>query len=432
MAGYVIAQVIRFGTNLVMTRLLAPEMYGVMTVATTIMIGLTLFFDLGLRQAVVQNSRGSDPRFLNTVWVTRIGIGGLVLVASIIVAAILWGAADLGMLPLGTAYAEPSMPFVVAALGFGGLLSGLESTKTMEASRHLALVRLTQMQILAQLAGLAVMLGLSLHVRSIWILVSGSLATTAVATLLSHFWLPGTRNVFQWERDVFREVMQFGRWVLFSSALGFVATLADKGLLAGIISAPALGIYSIAALLLGAAEQVVVKVVNDIAFPAISEVSRQRPADLKRTIYRIHALICLVSGGLAGLLLVLGPAVISFLYDTRYHDAGWMLQILSVTLLALPTRVHAVSFLALGKSRLQFNLTVFHVVAMWTLIPIGASMFGLEGALWAISVAHFIGVPAVLYLAHTQGTLDIKRELLLFGSTILGVLVGLGALKALG
>jgi hypothetical protein len=48
LAGFGASQVIRFGSNLLMTRLLVPEMFGVMAVANVVMVGLSLFSDIGL------------------------------------------------------------------------------------------------------------------------------------------------------------------------------------------------------------------------------------------------------------------------------------------------------------------------------------------------------------------------------------------------
>jgi O-antigen/teichoic acid export membrane protein len=399
-------------------------MYGVMAVATMILVGLALFSDLGLRQGVIQSRRGDDPVFLNTVWVTKIGVGALIAIGAACLAVVLVAAGALGILPAGTVYAEASLPYVIAALGLGPLIGGLDSTKAMEASRNLALKRLAQIQIVAQSAGLVAMLAMSLHHRSIWVLVSGALVATAVSTLLSHMWLPGARNRLQWDRNAFREVVGFGKWVLLSSALGFLGSTADKGLLAGVISAPVMGVYSIATLILGAVEQVFARFIGDVAFPAVSVVARQRREALKRTVYRLHTPLSLLAGGSAGLLLICAPDLIALLYDGRYHDAGWMLQILSLTLIALPARVHAASFLALGRSRVHFNVTLFHIVAMWGLIPAGIHLDGLTGALCAIALVHLLSVPVVLWWAAKEGAFDLRRELAVVVGLVCGVALG--------
>ena len=77
--------IIRFGSNLVMTRLLMPEAFGVMSIATTVMVGLAMFSDLGLRQFIVQSSRGNDPSYLNTAWAIQILRGALLWVVSVAV-----------------------------------------------------------------------------------------------------------------------------------------------------------------------------------------------------------------------------------------------------------------------------------------------------------------------------------------------------------
>lgn len=70
--GHVISQVLRLGTNLIMTRLLRQSLFGVMTIAHVFMVGLALFSDLGISQNVVQSRRGNDLAFLHTAWTVRI------------------------------------------------------------------------------------------------------------------------------------------------------------------------------------------------------------------------------------------------------------------------------------------------------------------------------------------------------------------------
>jgi len=72
LAGFGASQVIRLGSSLIMTRLLMPEMFGVMAIANIFLVGLALFSDLGLRQNIIQSKRGDDPLFLNTVWTIQI------------------------------------------------------------------------------------------------------------------------------------------------------------------------------------------------------------------------------------------------------------------------------------------------------------------------------------------------------------------------
>jgi O-antigen/teichoic acid export membrane protein len=426
LAGYVLGQAVRFATNLLMTRLLVPEMFGVMAIALTVMIGLALFSDIGLRQSVVQNESGGEQNFLDTAWVVQI-LRGFAIALIAICAGLLFALAGRhALLPADSAYAAPVLPYVLAALGLGAAISGLESTKALEASRRLTLGRVTQLDIAAQLAGVACMLVLATVDRSIWILVAGSLAASAARTALTHAWLPGAGNRWRWDPAAFREIIGFGKWIFVSSVLGFVANAGDKILLGGMIAAGALGVYSIAFLLLSAVEQILVKVMSDVAFPALSEVARDRRSDLRETIYKFHWPLAIAAYLASGCLVVSAPSIVGLLYDARYQDAGWMLQILAAALVAVPSRVHTVCLLALGLSRLHSHLVGVRLAALFVAMPLGFHFFGLPGAIWGAVLSHYSMVPFTFAYGARERLLDLRKEVLALPAVGLGALLGIG------
>ena len=297
-----------------------------------------------------------------------------------VVASSLALANHLGLLPPESAYAAPVTPVRARRARLHLLIAGFESTKAAESSRRLALGRLIRIQITAQVAGVVSMLALAAVSRSIWVLVIGTLVGVATGTLLSHLWLPGTRNRVQWDRKAFREILGFGRWILASSVIGFLANAGDKVLLGWMVSATQLGVYSIAGLLLNAVEQVLSTIIGEVAFPALSEVARERRADLKGTVYKFHRPLAALAYAAAGLLAAAGGAIVSLLYDVRYQDAGWMLQIFAGMLLAVPCQIHGQCFLALGISRWLSNLATVRLLVLAAALPIGFHLFGIAGA----------------------------------------------------
>lgn len=286
-AGFVLGQALRFAGNLVMTRLLVPEMFGVMALATMVMYGLALFSDLGLRQAIVQSRRGREAAFLNTAWALQIARGFAVWGGALVLSMILIFAKDMGI-DGESAYADPSLPYVVAVLSLSAVIGGFESTRLAEASRNLSLARVTQLELASQLAGLACMIGWACVHRSIWALVAGGLCAAAVRACLSHAWLPGAANRWQWERAACAEILGFGKWILAASVLGFLVNSADRLILGALVSTGVLGVYAIAYLLFSSVEQVLVKIVADVSYPALSELARERPERLRAAYYRFH------------------------------------------------------------------------------------------------------------------------------------------------
>src|SRR6267143_5646843 len=90
LAGYALSQLLRLGSSLVMTRLLVPEMFGVMAIASMMTMILWMLSDIGLTQNVVQSRRGDDPEFLDTVWVVQIVRGGVLWLATLLLSIALY------------------------------------------------------------------------------------------------------------------------------------------------------------------------------------------------------------------------------------------------------------------------------------------------------------------------------------------------------
>ena len=88
--------------NLILTRLLFPEAFGLMTYVSVIILGVQLFSDIGVRASVLTNERGDDPEFLNTAWVLQILRG-----------AALWLVILLLAWPMSRFYGEPVLIFAM-------------------------------------------------------------------------------------------------------------------------------------------------------------------------------------------------------------------------------------------------------------------------------------------------------------------------------
>ena len=127
---------------------------------------------------------------------------------------------EVGLVPRESVYANPSLPFVIAALSFSAVILGFDSTKLAVANRDLRIGRPTQIEIISQLAGISSMLILLMFGRSIWVLVAGSICVTVVSVCLGHLWLPGDRNKWAWDKSAAVEIYHFGKWIIPTSMVG--------------------------------------------------------------------------------------------------------------------------------------------------------------------------------------------------------------------
>jgi O-antigen/teichoic acid export membrane protein len=427
LAGFAFSTIIRFGSNLFLTRLLAPEMFGIMAIASTVVVGLAMFSDLGLKQSVVRSKRCNEPMFLNTAWSIQVLRGLLLWISALLLSSIILLANRDAKIPVGSVYAVPSLPYVIAILSFSAAVGGFESTKLIEASRDLSIRSITKVEILSQIFGLASMIAWVLINRSIWALVAGTISSSLARVVLSHATLPGFKNRWQWDRLATKELIHFGKWILIASVLGFLVNSGDRLMLGGLVDPNALGLYSIAALFVGLVDGILSRIIGDVTFPAFSEVVRERPADLKRSYYSFHGVIATVAYSASGVLMASGQSIITLLYDRRYEQSGWMLQVLAATLLTVPFRLGTQTFMALGQPKLQSNIVLLRLVLLFALVPLLFHFYGLPGAIWAIVVSQFSSVPFTMLYNVRNDVFHLYRELLY----LLWIPVGFGAGKLL-
>ena len=424
LAGYVLSLTLRLGSSLVLTRLLAPDIYGVMSVGYMVVTGLAMFSDIGLAAGAIQSRRGDDPVYLNVTWVVQITRGVVIMVAALAVSAMLFLGWTKGVLPDRSVYADPRIPGLLAVVSLYGLVSGFDSTKVFVARRQLALSRLTRIELISQLLSTIFIVGWALVSPSVWALAFGWVFGALVKTLLTHLALPGPANRLQWNAVAFHEVFHFGKWALLSSTFTFFLSNGDRLLLGAMLDAGTMGSYSIALVLLGSLQSAVSNIVGSAVLPALSEVARDRPGDLKKMIYRIRRPLDLICLGSAGALVFLGQPLVHLLYDSRYAPAGWMLGVLAITLTATRLDVFDQCLVASARIRLLSALNACRLVVLYVLVPSGYFTYGVEGAIVAVA-ASAVGTSAiVLALQFRLGLLDARQELLALPVFAAGLFLG--------
>lgn len=425
LGALVTSQFIRLGGNLIMARLLMPEMFGIMVIATTVSVVLHLLSDVGLRQNIIQSPRGDEPAFLNTLWTVQIIRGFILFASTLMIAGFAWFAQVIELWPANSTYAAPELPLVLALTGFSAIIYGFQSTKVDVAVRDFQQKKVVLAEFASQIAGLLMMLAIGYFTRSIWALVGAGLISTLVMTVLGHLWFSGPRNRLHWDRAALQELVVFGRWMLLSSAVGVLAMNGDRIWFGGSMSASELGVYSIAVLIVGALQQGMQRLVGAVALPAFGEAARTHDtARLHRLYNRFKLMFDLASLFLCGLFWTVSPLLINLLYDQRYADAGNMLSILSLSFFTYRFVVSHQAWLALGLTKYQAMDNIIRVVSLWVLLPLLLAIGGVNYAIWGVALHALPTLVLVVYVNRKVGLFDIKRELVVLPMVLVGALCG--------
>jgi O-antigen/teichoic acid export membrane protein len=391
MLGYGLSQVVRLGSNLVLSRLLLPEAFGMAALVNMLNQGLIMLSDVGLPTVIVQSERGDDIRFLNTAFTWQAAR-----------ATALWCAASLCAIPMALFYNEPELKHLIPFGALSVLILGLRSTGYYTMRRRLNLAPLMVIEIASQVAAVAVMIAWASVNPSVWALIMGAIMSSVVAVIGSHLLKVGYRNRFAWDKESAKSMFDFGKWVAGSSVLTFASQQGDRLLLGRFLGVSTLGIYSNAVFLSGALGEAITRITHGVLFPAYSRVQAEGIERLRQLFYRtrlvVDALVLPALGGLSAL----GPVVVHILYPAKYWDAGWMLRVISPYQFCL---------FAVGDSRYGFFLNLARTIALVVGVIVGYARYGVVGLVWGVALSE---VPALLvvYWGFTrQGLASHKHEL---------------------
>jgi O-antigen/teichoic acid export membrane protein len=407
------ANVLRLAANLVLTRILFPEAFGLMALVQVFVVGLQMFSDIGIQTSVIRSPRGEDPKFLHTAWTVQVFRGIVLWLGCVALAA-----------PAATFYDEPDLQTLLPVVALNAVFLGFASINVFTVNRNLMLGRLTLLELGSQLIGSLAMIGLALAWESVWALVIGGLFGTFLHVILTHVVLPGGRMRFMIEREAFWEIFGFGKWLFVSSAAGFLIGHGDKAILGKYITLTDLALYNLAMQLVLVPMLMNNAMLGRIMFPLY--VNRP-PAESTENRAKIFQARILLSAGTFVLILPLvffGRQIIEFLYDPRYYDAGIILVgISAVWLFQIITTGHSQVLLATGESRLFAALQVGSAALRATLMLFGAMYFGIPGVALAALVAEITIYPVLVALAGRRKSWDWRHDLLFAGVALASIML---------
>lgn len=401
LAGYAGAQILRFATNVALTRLLFPEAFGMMVVVFAIIMGVNLLSDLGIAGGIVVHNAGSDEGYLNTAWTIQIlrglALGGLIFFAAGTLAKV-----------FSNVELEPLLRIVSLA----PIISGFTTTKVALADRQLNAKKRVVIDFGIQFVSAIVTTLLAWLLKSPAALAWGTVFSATLGVLAQHQLLPGPANKLHWEREHAREIISIGGFSFLSSALLYASGEGSRLFSATMIDSRMLGLIGLAGALAIMPWQAVQQLSQRVLTPAYAEVFRSGDSgQLRRVIFKARALQIIPCWVLSMATMVCAGILFSILYDSRYAEAA---QILRVQCAGMLVAVLTSSYNGVLWSMKRFGLSMVLQGAQSVLLWMGMFFgFHVDGAMGlvigtAVSSWAFYPVSFVVYrkLGLTNGWFD--------------------------
>lgn len=418
--GQLIGYGIRLGSTLILTRLLAPDLFGLIAVGYTFTYAAALLSDVGLRSSIIQNHRADDPDYRDSVWMIIFMRG--ILIALFVSGAtfILWMMQKAGMFQIQSVYADKRILVVLPLLALAELVKGIESIEVLYRERKLDFKSLFIFGTSKQVVNTGVTVVWAWLDPGVVALSAGAIVGNLFGVILSYTWLSNKPPKLVWRSDDFIYILQQGKWLLVSAILTFLMNTVDRIYLAVGLDAVQLGIYSIATTLGLIAQELTNKVGNSVIFPAMSQRIRDGASDLRSDFYRIRRPFEYFAMACGFFLLAFGHDLVRLMYDPRYLMAGSVLRVFGVLCLTLAYAASTEAYLAMGEAKknsiVYFTRLTTLIAGLVILVP----PLGVMGGAWSLACASLCGVVAMLWCNHRLGLLSWSKEFRLLGLMALG------------
>ena len=384
---------LRLASNLLLTRLLFPEAFGLMALVHLVIAGASMMSDFGLRSAIVSDRRGNEPGFLNTAFTLQILRGGVLTLLILLLAG-----------PMARFYDEPQLAEILMLSALIPLISGFNSTRISSASRELMLGRLTILMLTSQSTGIVVMIALAWWMQSVWALAIGGVVTALLLAVLSHILLPGPVNRIGFEWAAARRLFGFGKYIFLATLATFIIAQGDKAILGKYVSLDELAIYNIGFFLASVLWLLSRNLNDQIVFPLYARKPPAESAENRRKLntarFYLTGVVMLGTGAIA----LVGVPLVALLYDPRYEAAGPVLVLVALTVMPrLITQSYEKLPLAAGHSGRYAAIMIISAAVQLGLTLIGVQAYGLVGAILAPLLSWCLVYPLIVSIARLYG-----------------------------
>ncbi|MDZ8170741.1 lipopolysaccharide biosynthesis protein [Microbacterium xanthum] len=376
-AGWVVAE--RWGSRALslavfamLARLVSPESFGTVALATAIVATLQAVVDAGFAKSLVQARRlGPDDAstmFWLTVAISLVVYGGLFVLAP----------------HLGAWLGNSELPGVLRAVGVVLPLLALSQVPAALLERELSFKPLSVRQLVGSVCGAAIAIPVALAGLGVWALVAQMVVGAMVAAIVlwsSTQWRP----TLTFSVRSLRRHSRVGLSVLGTQLLDSLQANLDKVVIGVFFDAAVLGYYFIAQRLVTILVELIGAVISRVALSTFSRVQ----GDLER-LTRIYRLMSFIAGVAAvpilGLTAAFGPQVLGFLFGPGWGPSVGYLAVLSaVGIFTSIMYFDRTALLATGNVRPMVWIVVLQnllsVLMLLLLLPLG--MIGVLLAQWA-------------------------------------------------
>ncbi len=375
---------------LVLARLLLPDDFGLVAIATTATGFLFNITNFGMIPALVQGNNINDANYhaawtldlFRTLFLTLVTIATAPFIAAI--------------------FAEPRATPIIMAIAMRPFIEAMTSIKVVTLNRNLLFRPLATLRITEAIVNTTLSICLA-GIWGVWALVAGAIGGTISIVIVSYILAPYQPRLL-FDREALKPLINFGKWIFAIQLISLTGSYILRIMISRQFGAAGLGIYFLATQLAFLPSDVASEAVGEVAFPLFARL--QKDVQQATRVFRaLFSGLAAVLYPVCALIIVFAPSLTHEVLGPNWAGTEELIRILALVVMIGIFGDAAVSvFKGFGQpyriALLEIVQTSITVALVWIL----TKQFGLAGA--ALAWLPSISFSQILSAFFLQSILD--------------------------
>ncbi|MEE2000427.1 lipopolysaccharide biosynthesis protein [Alkalimonas sp. MEB108] len=394
-SGSFLMMLTRFGVKsiglvsiIILARLLAPEDFGLIAMATAVYGFIELFSSFGLNTVLIQRKSTSNDDY-NTAWTFKLLFGIITAVLLVLIA------------PYAAFYFDdPRLKNLIYLISITALFNGFSNVGIINFQKDLNFRKEMKFQIIPKFINFFVIISLAFTLRNYWALAIGIVFGSFISFIASYLMHPYRARL---SLKSARSLMSFSKWLIVNNALTYAGDKLISLVIGRMLGASSVGFYSMTNEIASIPTVEIAAPINKASFPVYSKL-QDNDAQLRNAYLNTISLSSSITMPAAVGIALIAPYLIAVALGDTWMEAVFLMQILALTSFfsSLYSNINYI-YTAVGRPKVCFFFGVVKIISIYTLIYFLTPMYGVEG------IGFSLFITSILMFACSQLTL--KRSI---------------------
>ena len=389
---------LQFISDVVLSRLLFPEDFGLMAIGLAILNISEMLTETGFNSALIQK-QGDVKKYLNTAWTMEVIKSFILFTIGYVIAK-----------PLSIFYDDPSVLNVLRGISLLFLFRGFRNVGIIYFRKNLEINKHVIMDIVPSIIQLILVIPLAYLLHNVWAIIL-SVYGRRLAELIMSFWMHKYRPRFEFQMDSFKELFNFGKWIFGLSIIGAIRKNLVPLFIGKYFNMETLGYYNRAELLSVLLFSVIGEIIWKVGYPVMSQL--QSDENRLKKFYLDLMLIILYFGIPISMSLVLfSEELIQTIFSEKWLPSVHMLNLLVIAgFISFASSTSSIMLQAIGKPKLGLKISTISIIIILIAIYPLSNYAGMSGLILSMIVSRAYSLFHAIYYIIKMYNINMKEML---------------------